>query len=974
MESSSPQATKNGVMAPNGPGTTIAIGNASSNVYPQHYSIPPPHAHSLISHECSSPESTYMDPTAEIPNHANNKIVIDEDHKIKFTKTEGFTPSTCICVLIAILLISIGASSGIYYGLRSYEGTLLKDQVFKGQFTVTRGDSYNTKYEKRSSEEFRETAKLYKDRLDTLYSDSRLTKAFKRSEIIALEKTPKQGSDDLVVHFNLIFSPLSRPSIGPVDVYMVLGEEVSSPRKKAMKNITIDQNSIDIRERKSEGHRRGLFYTSSSSFPASAQFLENPDPWESRTQFPGLLEGLSTEATPPPRRCARIGLPFCSVLPYNYTSYPNIVGHWNVSSLEEDFVSFRQIVDAECYPLAREFVCRLVQPECEEDTMIWPCRDFCEDFYRSCKDWIPKKWASKMKCKRFPAKDGVLDETNDGDEEYEDDTINDEASIRYEIVPGSRSQRRKPRKCRPKPGCINELKMRSRNHHICDSVIDCQDGSDEFTCDYCSSGHQKDIKKSSESFFCGNGQCIGSHRRCDAVYDCNNNFDEKGCFFLSSSNEYTLPPYGTGVKTGWHSYLSQGILFSMYMGRPHKVCAYTFLNTTIPLIRKSSALHTMASKVCKQLGFRDALKVEPRSDASQNHPYVQVNSIKEDLISVEDVPCTSRQTIHVICSHLECGRNPAFSAPEKRIESEKGRTSIDPEDPKDGDGGLYHAFDGDWPWHAFLTKNADYSCDAILIDDEWILTSTNCFEEISSKVNHNSDHHSSSYLEPSFDSSSVSSATLDEPSKWQITLGSVRLIMKSPLHTQERSVTALMNSSAVDQLNLSIVRLSKPVNTSDYVRPVCLPEQEESIFKTLTTADCYSTFWDIKKDRLLFARAVIVDSSECINYDDDLVSRKRENHWCVKLTRTESENRLDRINGCPGCGLPGRPLYCNFSHTQPRWYLVGIESSSNAAERHHRQRSAKTTYWYSKVSLATQWVHKVIASFRDSSNDSSYII
>jgi len=225
--------------------------------------------------------------------------------------------------------------------------------------------------------------------------------------------------------------------------------------------------------------------------------------------------------------------------------------------------------------------------------------------------------------------------------------------------------------------------------------------------------------------------------------------------------------------------------------------------------------------------------------------------------SVEDVPCTSRQTIYVICSHLECGHNPAFSAPEKRIESEASRISSDPEDPKDGDAGLYHAFDGDWPWHAFLTKNADYSCDAILIDDEWIITSSNCFEEISTRVNHNSDQ-SSSYI-----SSSSVSSTLYEPSKWQITLGSTRLVMKSALNTQERSVTALMNSSAVDQLNLSIVRLSKPVNTSDYVRPVCLPGQEENIFKALSTADCYSTFWDVKKDRLLFARAIIVDSSEC---------------------------------------------------------------------------------------------------------------
>lgn len=37
-------------------------------------------------------------------------------HEIKFTKTKGCTPSTCACVLVAIVLISVGATSGVYFG------------------------------------------------------------------------------------------------------------------------------------------------------------------------------------------------------------------------------------------------------------------------------------------------------------------------------------------------------------------------------------------------------------------------------------------------------------------------------------------------------------------------------------------------------------------------------------------------------------------------------------------------------------------------------------------------------------------------------------------------------------------------------------------------------------------------------------------------------------------------------------------
>lgn len=199
----------------------------------------------------------------------------------------------------------------------------------------------------------------------------------------------------------------------------------------------------------------------------------------------------------------------------------------------------------------------------------------------------------------------------------------------------------------------------------------------------------------------------------------------------------------------------------------------------------------------------------------------------------------------MICTQLECGHNPSFTPPEKRIQPESTRTGTlysendSHEDPKDGDSGLYHAFDGDWPWQAFISKNSDYSCDASLIDNEWVITSSNCFDD------------------PNL-------ATPSGQPKWTITLGSVRLIMKSPLYTEERAITALMNSSTSDQLNLTIVRLNKPVNSSDYIRPVCLPEQDDDLRK-LSTADCYSTFWDIKKDRLLFARATVVDSSECKN-------------------------------------------------------------------------------------------------------------
>lgn len=107
------------------------------------------------------------------------------------------------------------------------------------------------------------------------------------------------------------------------------------------------------------------------------------DRWVPRRQYPGYVEGLTTTPSSAmarivPRQCTSLDVSFCNILPYNLTSYPNIVGHSNISEVLNDLVTFRQIMDFECYPLAQEFVCQLLQPDCKNDDIVMPCKDFCE--------------------------------------------------------------------------------------------------------------------------------------------------------------------------------------------------------------------------------------------------------------------------------------------------------------------------------------------------------------------------------------------------------------------------------------------------------------------------------------------------------------------------------------------------------------------------------------------------------------------
>lgn len=64
-------------------------------------------------------------------------------------------------------------------------------------------------------------------------------------------------------------------------------------------------------------------------------------------------EPVTVETVEEARECAPISLPLCSHLPYNVSTYPNLVGHQNKEALLKDLVAFRELLDAECSHLAQ---------------------------------------------------------------------------------------------------------------------------------------------------------------------------------------------------------------------------------------------------------------------------------------------------------------------------------------------------------------------------------------------------------------------------------------------------------------------------------------------------------------------------------------------------------------------------------------------------------------------------------------------
>ncbi len=110
---------------------------------------------------------------------------------------------------------------------------------------------------------------------------------------------------------------------------------------------------------------------------------------------------LTTTSSSSKRQCVPFHIDFCSQLPYNFTTFPNGMGHENVLDAKYAIERFREVVDAKCYSLSYEFLCQLLQPVCFQEKMVLPCREFCLDFMDKCGNILPSDLSSRIQCHKF---------------------------------------------------------------------------------------------------------------------------------------------------------------------------------------------------------------------------------------------------------------------------------------------------------------------------------------------------------------------------------------------------------------------------------------------------------------------------------------------------------------------------------------------------------------------------------------------
>ena len=106
-------------------------------------------------------------------------------------------------------------------------------------------------------------------------------------------------------------------------------------------------------------------------------------------------------------KCEKLTLDLCKGIGYNMTTMPNHMGHDTQWEAQQKIVEFKPLMEVDCAPYARLFICSAFAPMCNNDVdyPIYACRSMCEQSKRGCLRLLTKfgyGWPEKFKCSSFP--------------------------------------------------------------------------------------------------------------------------------------------------------------------------------------------------------------------------------------------------------------------------------------------------------------------------------------------------------------------------------------------------------------------------------------------------------------------------------------------------------------------------------------------------------------------------------------------
>ncbi|KAJ0180464.1 hypothetical protein K1T71_003868 [Dendrolimus kikuchii] len=748
---------------------------------------------------------------------------------IRFTRRKLSRPCRGCCAALAVLLVLLLlAAVAVYLAHLYLLGDPLNRQTFRGSFVVSSWKAEENDLNTGPWNENRTRENELQRKLASIYQNSELRSCFVSADILALDNV----EDGMRVHFEVSFEPIFT-AVNTAEVTTVLTRELEAP--VYFTHLNTLRETLHIEE---------------SSAISSLQ-LKEP---ETTSVEPSTTEETGTDSEEEIRECSPMTLSLCSHLPYNVTSYPNLVGHSSKDALLRDLVAFRELLDAECSHLAQDFVCQMLQPRCVDDRVVRPCRAYCRTFHAGCGARLPERLRPHFDCARFPDYFGLSS-------------------------------------CAPEPGCAAGLQRLALSQRACDGIPDCADAEDERSCAHCVNVKESGVRCALDA------RCLPVHLRCDGTPDCPDGSDETGCLWITRSlsswrrenSETTLGAIRS--RSGYAVWTERG--------RNGKICATPYEND-------KKALTSVATSLCRQLTFKAAITAEvvPDSEESnetddqptlikkENPQYVEIVDPFAAEISFVKSECPHRKVIKVVCDQLECG-----------VASARGDKA------SDGVEGLSRtARPGDWPWHAALLRSYVHACDAALIHSSWLITTASCFQG-------------------------------QPKAEWTARFGTVRIQSTTPWQ-QERRIVGMVRSP-VEGSMLALVRLEEPVEMTDFVRPICLPDSDVSNGKGST---CNTLGWTRNRDQLQRVHLITSSMNTCEN-----VSIVTVNGICAEPLYDQDD--------CNEEEYAGSFMMC-LDERSKRWSLVGVSGWRIACTKIGLGRPRI----YDSITSHVDWIRRTISN------------